>query len=860
MNRNKKTFTPNMRVAALYLLMGVLLLLAVTLFSGRESMRATEEYFDRTINFVKVQSTSYEKYNDTITAKSLRRMAVSVRQLAENDTLDLYDPESLRAETESLWLTGIAVLDENGESLCEYTDGNIDYAQFAESLREQAALNVLQNPQKTYLKRILLQDGTAVDVASPRAAAGDAALLAYRVTPPEFVEGTALSIQSVLDGYPKNISGTIFIVQDNKVIAANDPSLIGLYTTNSPLVQGIRKAGAPDILTHTRDWANSGCYFGMYSNGQNFDLYLYIDEKSVFRNFSSALLTALIFYLICVAVLQTLRRRSMKLAEQQKREQEQKYHAQLEEQNRKLELAVRHEAAANRAKREFLFNMSHDIRTPMNAIIGFTSLAATHVDNKEQVLDYLKKISTSSQHLLSLINDVLDMSRIESGKVKIEEKAVHLPDLVHDIRSIIQPNISSKRLALFIDTMDVVDEDIITDPLRLNQVLLNILSNAIKFTPTGGMVSIRIAQKPGAPKGCGNYEFRIKDNGIGMSQEFAQKIFEPFERERTSTVSRIQGTGLGMAITKNIVDMMGGTIKVQTAQGKGSEFIICLPMRTQAEHRPVEKITELEGLKALVVDDDFNTCDSVTKMLVKVGMRAEWTLSGKEAVLRARQSIEMSDVYHAYIIDWRLPDMNGIEVTRQIRSLHDDTPIIILTAYDWSDIEVEAKAAGVTAFCSKPMFMSDLRETLMSALGQNQTNAAQELLPQKNADFKGRHILLVEDNELNREIAQEILREYGFRVDTAENGAVAVEKVCTAAPGSYDLVLMDVQMPVMDGYTATRKIRALDDPARAKIPILAMTANAFDEDRCNALESGMNGFLSKPIVISDLVQELHKIL
>lgn len=276
MNRNKKPFPSGMRVAALYLLMGVLLLLAVTLFSGRESMRATEEYFDRTINFVKVQSTSYEKYNDTVTAKALRRMAVSVRQLAENDTLDLYDPEALRKETESLWLTGIAVLDENGESLCEYTDGNIDYAQFAESLREQAAMNVLQNPQKTYLKRILLQDGTAVDVATRRAAAGDAVLLAYRVTPPEFVEGTALSIQSVLDGYPKNISGTIFIVQDNKVIAANDPSLIGLYTTNSPLVQGIRKAGAPDILTHTRDWANSGCYFGMYSNGQNFDLYLYI--------------------------------------------------------------------------------------------------------------------------------------------------------------------------------------------------------------------------------------------------------------------------------------------------------------------------------------------------------------------------------------------------------------------------------------------------------------------------------------------------------------------------------------------------------------------------------------------------------
>ena len=474
--------------------------------------------------------------------------------------------------------------------------------------------------------------------------------------------------------------------------------------------------------------------------------------------------------------------------------------------------------------------------------------------------DYLAKTLASSNHLLSLINDVLDMSRIESGKLHLEEVEVNLSDVLHDLKTIVSGQIYAKQLELYMDAMDVTDEDVYCDKTRLNQILLNLLSNAIKFTPAGGTVSVRVRQLAGQVRGCGQYEFRIKDNGIGMSPEFAKKIFEPFERERTSTVSRIQGTGLGMVITKNIVDMMGGTIEVQTAQGKGSEFIIRVPLRVQAEHRPVEKITELEGLKALVVDDDFNTCDSVTKMLVKVGMRAEWTLSGKEAVLRARQSIEMSDVYHAYIIDWRLPDMNGIEVTRQIRSLNDDTPIIILTAYDWSDIEVEAKAAGVTAFCSKPMFLSDLRETLMSALGQKLTDAPQELLPEKNADFKDKHILLVEDNELNREIAQEILREYGFQVDTAENGAVAVEKVCTAAPGSYDLVLMDVQMPVMDGYTATRKIRALDDPARAKLPILAMTANAFDEDRRNALESGMNGFLSKPIVIGDLVQELRKIL
>ena len=531
-----------------------------------------------------------------------------------------------------------------------------------------------------------------------------------------------------------------------------------------------------------------------------------------------------------------------------------------QELNAKLQVAVEKAESANRAKSTFLSNMSHDIRTPMNAIIGFTTLALSNIDDTDRVKDYLGKTLASSNHLLSLINDVLDMSRIESGKIHLEEVEVNLSDVLHDLKTIVSGQIYAKQLELYMDAMDVTDEDVYCDKTRLNQILLNLLSNAIKFTPAGGTVSVRVRQLAGKVRGCGQYEFRIKDNGIGMSQEFAQKIFEPFERERTSTVSGIQGTGLGMAITKNIVDMMGGTIEVQTAQGKGSEFIIRVPLRVQAEHRPVEKITELEGLKALVVDDDFNTCDSVTKMLVKVGMRAEWTLSGKEAVLRARQSIEMSDVYHAYIIDWRLPDMNGIEVTRQIRSLHDDTPIIILTAYDWSDIEVEAKAAGVTAFCAKPMFMSDLRETLMSALGQKPADAVQRLLPEKNADFKGKHILLVEDNELNREIAQEILREYGFLVDSAENGAVAVEKVSTAAPGSYDLVLMDVQMPIMDGYTATRKIRALDDPARAKLPILAMTANAFDEDRRNALESGMNGFLSKPIVIDDLVQELRKIL
>ena len=524
--------------------------------------------------------------------------------------------------------------------------------------------------------------------------------------------------------------------------------------------------------------------------------------------------------------------------------------------NQALSDAVSAAETANRAKSTFLSNMSHDIRTPMNAIIGFTTLAVSNIENQEKVRDYLGKILASSNHLLSLINDILDMSRIESGKIHLEETKVNLSDLLHDLKTIISGQIHAKQLELYMDSMDVTDEDIYCDKTRLNQVLLNLLSNAIKFTPAGGTVSVRLRQFPSTQKDCAQYEIRVKDNGIGMSQEFAQKIFDPFERERTSTVSKIQGTGLGMAISKNIVNMMGGTIEIKTQKNKGTEFIIRLMFRIQSEQHRVEKITELEGLKALVVDDDFNTCDSVTKMLVKVGMRSEWTLSGKEAVLRAKQSIELGDAFHAYIIDWRLPDMNGIEVTRQIRSLGDDTPIIILTAYDWSEIEVEAKAAGVTAFCAKPMFMSDLRETLMTALGQKKEQNNDDVLPEADFNFKNKHILLVEDNELNSEIATEILTEYGFIVDTAENGAEALEKVSTSKPGTYDLVLMDVQMPVMNGYEATKCIRKLKDPALANISILAMTANAFDEDRRKALESGMDGFLSKPIVIEELVQAL----
>ena len=842
----------------LYLVIGVLFMAGVVFFSSWQALRATEARFCQILDFVKSQSTSFEKHNDTIVAKALRRAAVSVHQLAQDPALDLSDPQCLNRQAELLWLTGISVLSPDGTLLCESTTNGIGYARFGSQLKNDAVLDVFSHPQKTYLKRILLEDGSAVDVAAHRAESKGVILLAYRYTPAEFVEGTALSIQSVLDGYSVETSGTLFIVQNNQVIASNRPELIGQDAADSSLVQGIRKAGTAETLIHTHDWNGSGCYFGMYCHGRSFDLYAYTDEKSVFRESLSSILMALVGYILLVMILWVLRRRSVQEMEQQKKEQEKKYQAQLEEQNRKLEIALQHEGAANRAKREFLFNMSHDIRTPMNAIIGFTSLAATHIDNREQVLDYLKKISTSSQHLLSLINDVLDMSRIESGKVKIEEKAVHLPDLVHDVRSIIQPNISSKRLSLFIDTMDVVDEDIITDPLRLNQVLLNILSNAIKFTPTGGMVSIRIAQKPGAPKGCGNYEFRIKDNGIGINKEFQKHIFEEFTREESSTVSGIQGTGLGLSITKNIVDLMGGTIALESEPGKGSEFIVNLCFPLSGQKAEIKQLPQLEGLRALVADDDTNTCLSVSTMLSKIGMRPEWTISGKEAVIRTKYAVEQGDAFSVYIIDWLIPDMNGIEIVRQIRKvIGDSCPIIILTAYDWADIEEEARAAGVTAFCEKPLFLSELRKVLAEPF---RVQSAQTPAQQPKVDFSGKRLLLVEDNALNREIAMEILKEAGFLVDTAEDGVEAVEKMEQSAPGQYDLILMDIQMPRMDGYEATRRIRALPDPRKADIPIFAMTANAFEEDRQNALNAGMNGHIAKPLDIPHLMKVLDEAL
>ena len=528
------------------------------------------------------------------------------------------------------------------------------------------------------------------------------------------------------------------------------------------------------------------------------------------------------------------------------------------EQKKVLSEALIQAQNANKAKTTFLNNMSHDIRTPMNAIIGYSALAATHIDNRERVADYLKKITQSSSHLLSLINNVLDMSRIESGKMSILEMPENIADIMHDLRSIVQVDIRAKQLEFYIDTLDVIDEDIYCDKLRLKQVLLNLISNAIKFTETGGMVSVRISQKKSEKVGYALYEFRVKDTGIGMDKEYVKHVFEPFSRERNTTVSGIQGTGLGMSIAKNIVEMQGGTIDVKSEYGKGTEFIVTLCFRLQDEQKEIEKVKNLEGIRSLVVDDDMNTCQSVSKMLRQIGMRAEWTMRGKEAIVRAEEAISIGDSYQVYIIDWLIPDMNGIEIARQIRKVvGKEVPIIILTAYDWEDIEDEAKEAGVTEFMSKPLFVSELRRVLIRSYNKNEQEEKKYI--SEKEFFKGKRILLTEDNEINQEISVEILSEMGFEVEVAENGKVSVEMLTKHEPKYYDLILMDIQMPVMNGYEATKKIRALENKELAKIPIIAMTANAYEEDRRNALEAGMNAHIAKPIEVPVLIENLKRL-
>ena len=529
-----------------------------------------------------------------------------------------------------------------------------------------------------------------------------------------------------------------------------------------------------------------------------------------------------------------------------------------EQKQQALQTALESAQASSNSKSRFLSNMSHDIRTPMNAIVGMTAIATAHLDDRERVLGCLQKINLSSKHLLSLINDVLDMSKIESGKISLRDEPFNFAGLVADAVELVRPQAAAKRLTMKIHLGLLKNENVISDPLRVRQILINILSNAVKYTLPGGTVRVEVSQESGTRLGYQDYVFRCADTGIGMSPEFMDKLFQPFERAQDSTTNKISGTGLGMAITKNIVDLMNGDIMVESNVGKGSVFTVTLPLKLQ--DAPKEKVPEeWIGVHSLIVDDDLTTCENASELLESMGFRVQFVTEGRAAVRCVVEAKDSPDPYELVIIDWKMPDMDGVETARCIRrEVGPDIPVIVLTAYDWAEIESEAREAGVTAFLSKPFYRSKICY-LLSELSGEKGQVCQQSTAGR-LDFTGARVLIVEDNEINREIAHTIIDEMGVEVEEAYDGREALDKFVEAPQGYYDLILMDIQMPGMNGYEATEAIRALDRPDAAGIPIVAMTANAFEEDVRAALRAGMNAHLSKPIDVKMLEEILYRYL
>ncbi len=527
-----------------------------------------------------------------------------------------------------------------------------------------------------------------------------------------------------------------------------------------------------------------------------------------------------------------------------------------EEQERQtLKEAVAAANHANASKSEFLSRMSHDIRTPMNAIIGMTAIAGTHLDDRERVADCLNKITVSSRHLLSLINEVLDMSKIESGKIDLAEEEFNLSDLIQSLQTMIRPAVASRNQRLELHISNVIHEDVVGDLLRLQQVFMNILGNAVKYTPEGGQLELRISEKPSSAYGYGCYEFIFRDNGIGMTKEYIQRIFDPFSRAEDSRVSRIEGTGLGMTIALNIVRMMNGTIEVESEPGKGSTFTVTvfLKQRTVTE----DCLDKLADLPVLVVDDDQYACEATCAVLDDLGMKGEWVLSGAEAVRRIWETNQRGEDFFAVILDWKMPDMDGIETAKAIRAkVGPDLPIIILSAYDWSDVELEARRAGISGFIAKPLFKSRLMYVFKKIVGEEETEP-ENRVGAEELDLSDKRILLVEDNELNLEIAEEIIGTTGVEVESAANGQEALDRFIRSPEGYYDLIFMDIQMPVMNGYESSRAIRSLERPDAITVPIIAMTANAFAEDAVASRQAGMDEHITKPLSVDQLMECLH---
>lgn len=523
---------------------------------------------------------------------------------------------------------------------------------------------------------------------------------------------------------------------------------------------------------------------------------------------------------------------------------------------RELETARQAALEANKAKSEFLANMSHDIRTPMNAIVGMTAIATAHIDDRKQVQNCLRKITLSSKHLLGLINDVLDMSKIESGKLTLTTEQISLKEVVEGIVNIMQPQVKTKKQTFDIHVENISTENVWCDGIRLNQVLLNLLSNATKYTPESGSIQLSLSEEK-SPKGE-NYvriHIKVKDNGIGMSPDFLKKIYESYSRADGARIHKTEGAGLGMAITKYIVDAMEGAIDIKSEIDKGTEFLLTFDFEKAAA---VEMDMVLPSWNMLVVDDDELLCETATDALKSIGIKAEWTLSGEKAIELVIQHHKKRDDYQIILLDWKLPDINGIQVAREIRSnLGDEVPILLISAYDWSEFEAEAREAGISGFISKPLFKSTLYHALRQYM-DIETEDDQTL--NQNIDLSGRRILLAEDNELNWEVAKELLSDLGVELDWAEDGQICLDKFQSSPEGYYDAILMDIRMPHMTGYEATKSIRGLDHPDALTIPIIAMSADAFSDDIQHCLKCGMNAHIAKPIDVVELTRLLKRYL
>ena len=515
--------------------------------------------------------------------------------------------------------------------------------------------------------------------------------------------------------------------------------------------------------------------------------------------------------------------------------------------------------AANDAKSAFLGSVSHDIRTPMNAIIGFLALMRDEADNPDMVREYTQRIDAASQHLLGLINDVLDMNKIESGSTTLSISELNLADVIDEINTIIRPQAKAKGQTFDIFVSHLAYEHLMGDKMRINQILINLLSNAVKYTQESGAIEMRVEELPQVAMDYSRVRFTIKDNGYGMSEDYLKVIFDPFTREETKTTHEIQGTGLGMAITKSLVDLMGGTIQVESAPGKGSTFTVELELRIQEEAQREEDPSFWDDhrlTRMIVADDDEQVCQNIARSMAKTGVATDYATSGETAIRMMRENREAGRPYDLILLDWKMPDLDGLETARLIRKNYSKKiPILLLTAYDWSDIEQEAMEIGVNHFMPKPFFMSTFKEAIRRVMGS--TEKKQEI--QSDA-VRNKHILVVDDIEVNRIILVKILSTLGASCDTAGNGQEAVEKFEASQPGEYDLILMDVQMPVMNGYEATRAIRSGSHPMARSIPVIAMTANAFVDDVREAIASGMDAHIAKPVQIDNLKATIQQVL